>query len=91
MCREGALAMYSNSNCVFYLCTGVVVTVSYSCVLEILYIYLFYDTVSKLSCCFSSSQYTFMYRNQDVAGRRRDGGQYRMEDATYQESGCGWR
>ena len=35
MCTDGALAMYSSNNCVFYLCTGVVVTISYSCVLEI--------------------------------------------------------
>ena len=35
MCTEGALAMHSSSNCVLYLCTGVVVTISYSCVLEI--------------------------------------------------------
>ena len=56
-----------------------------------MYIYLFYDTVSKLSCCFPSSQYIFMYRSQDVAGGRRDRGQYSMEDATYQESACGWR
>ena len=56
-----------------------------------MYIYLFYDTVSKLSCCFSSSQYAFMYRSQDVAGGRRDRGQYSMVDAMYQESGCGWR
>ena len=31
------------------------------------------------------------YVSLDVAGRRRDRGQYTMEDATYQESGCGWR
>ena len=41
MCREGALTMYSSSNCAFYLCTGVVVTVSYSCVLEIQSVHLF--------------------------------------------------
>ena len=35
MCTEGALAMHPSSNCVLYLCTGVVVTISYSCVLEI--------------------------------------------------------
>ena len=67
-------------------------TVSYSCVLEIQTVHLFiYDTVSKLSCCFSSSQYIFMYRSQDVAGGRRDRGQCSMVDATYKESGCGWR
>ena len=27
--------MHSSSNCVFYLCTGVVVTISYSCVPEL--------------------------------------------------------
>ena len=61
-------------------------TISYSCVLEMQTVHLFYDTVSKLSCCFSSSHYTFMYRSQDVAGGRRDRGQYNMVDATYQES-----
>ena len=35
MCTEGALVMYSSSNCVFYSCTGVIVTISYSCALEI--------------------------------------------------------
>ena len=27
MFTEGALAMYSSTNCIFYLCTGVVVTI----------------------------------------------------------------
>ena len=66
-------------------------SISYSCVLEMQTVHLFYDTVSKLSCCFSSSQYTFMYMSYNAAGGRRDRGQYNMVDATYHESGCGWR
>ena len=45
MCREGALAMYSSSNCVFSLYTGVVVTVSYICLLEIQTVHLLYQDV----------------------------------------------
>ena len=32
-----------------------------------------------------------MLEGKSVARGRKDRGQYSMVDATYQESGCGWR